>query len=97
MKKGRLSSESLNLPNSSDALIAAGFRLTDGTCDDNIYPPNSSYAYAKVLDDYDHLNTEIQNTIIVIRRGVQNTHHYTTADCYEHQVFALVYIVVLLI
>ena len=96
-EKGLLSNAPLDLPDCSGTLIAVGFRLTDGTCDDSIYPPDSSYAYAKILGNYDHLNAKTRNTTVVMRRDVQNTHRYTSADGHEHQVFALLYIVVLLI
>ena len=96
-EKGLLSNGPLVLPNSSDAFIPAGFRLTNGTCDGSIYPPDSSYVNAKILNDYDHLNAEIRNTTIVLRREVQNTHRHTTADGHEHQVFALLYIVAVIL
>ena len=92
---GLLANETLNPPDCADALIAAGFRLANGTCATSIYPSESAYAYAKTLDDYGHLNAEIRNATIVIRREIQNTHRYDSADGHEHQVFALLYLVVI--
>ena len=99
-EKGLLSNAPLNISKNApdisgnrDVLIAAGFRMTDGSCNESIYPPNAAYSQAVTLTDYTHLNAEIQNATKLMRREVQNTHRYSSADGHEHLLFALVYII----
>ena len=95
--RGLLSNAPLDIPGSREALLGAGYRLPDGDCDESLYPPATAYARAATLSGYGHLNAEIQNTTKIVRREIQHTRVYTSADNHEHQVFALVYIVVVIV
>ena len=96
-EKGLLSNTPLDLPDNHDALIAGGFRLLDGSCDERLYPPSADYERATVLDDYTHLNLEGQNTTKVYRRDIRGSHLYAAADGQEQQLTALLYLVAVMI
>ena len=93
--RGLFSLYPLALPADADAiLLGFGLRLPDGRCDNNLYPDAASYAPAKLMTDYSHLNTVMQDTDRVVRREVQHTRLYTGADGRENTTYALVYIAV---
>lgn len=78
-------------------LLSGGFRLMDGRCDDALYADAADYKRAAVVTDYDRLNTAFQDVPRVFRRDVQHIHLYTSADGREHQLFALVYMALIVI
>ena len=96
-EKGLLSELKLDLPNSRDKLLDAGFRLLDGTCYEGVYPPPEDYLRAVTLNDYAHFNAEIQDMTKILNREIQHTHRSTPVDGQEHQIIALVYIMVAII
>ena len=73
-------------------LLANGFRLPDGRCDETVYPGAAAYASASTVKDFERLNTACQDTTRLLRRTVLRTRMYTSADGREHQLFALIYI-----
>jgi len=91
--KGLLSSEEFSILSSDAALVAAGFRLPNGECDTKIYPAAEEYARAVTLTDYSHLTEVLQVVSREMRREVYHVRLFTSADGYEHQLFALIYIV----
>jgi len=91
--RGLLSASPLGLPGDADAiLLGLGLRLSDGRCENSLYPDAASYAPSKLLTGYSHLNTVMQDTDRVVRREVRHTRLYTGADGLENTIFALVYI-----
>ena len=80
-----------------DALIQAGFRLPDGRCDAELYPPAEDYERAVTPADYTHVNQMAQQTTRILRREVRHVRLFSSADGREHQLFALVYMIVLIV
>ena len=92
--RGLFSDQPLALPDDYEQiLLDHGLRLTDGRCPDANYPPSGQYASATVLDDYDHLNTVMQDWTRTLRRQVQHTRLYSSADGFEHVMFPTALIV----
>ena len=96
-EKGLLSNNPLDVSDSPDILIDTGFRLIDGSCDKKLYPPTDTYKHAVILSDYTHINTQMQDTTKILRREIQNIRLYTSADSHEHQIFALLFIIITII
>ena len=96
-ERGLLSKEPVHLPDNHDATVTAGFRLLDESNDINLYPPKESYRHSTKLQDYTHLNIELQSYIKVLRREVQHSWLYTSADGQEHHASALLYIAAIII
>jgi len=93
--RGLFSVYPLALPGDADViLLGHGLRLPDGRCENSLYPDAAAYAPAKLLADYSHLNTVMQDWERVIRREVRHTRLYSSADGREHMTFALVYIII---
>ena len=92
-EKGLLSPAPLAMPDSRAALVAAGLRLVNGTCDENFYPAAEAYAPAVLFADHAYLNTALRDTATIWRRAVLHTHLYTSASGQEHQLFALLFII----
>ena len=93
--KGLLSNTELVFPDGFElSLIDAGFRLLDGSCDAAFYPPLGAYERAVQLANYAHYNTVSLDSFRLFRRNVLQTRRYSSADGREHQLFALIYIVV---
>ena len=65
-------------------LKAAGFRTVSGECDARLYPPEEEYEKAKELESYEHLNTVCQDSSKLLRRRVEHTRLYSSADQREH-------------
>ena len=97
-ERGLLSNTELSFVGDVDALlISAGFRLPDGRCDGALYPTASAYETAIRVSDYDHFNTVCLDGDRVFRRSVLNTRLYSSADGREHQLFPLLYMIVLIV
>ena len=96
-EKGLVSKEAINNTYDSNALVDAGFRTIDGISDDRYFPSNQEYERATILEDYDHLNKSFQSMSKTIRREILNVKQYAAADGQEHQMVALIYIVLLII
>ena len=93
--RGLLSNDPLTLPDNLDeVLLAGGFRLPDGRCDEAIYPEKDRYAPAKVLGDHSRLNGVMQDWTRVLRRDIRHTHLYRSADGREHIILAAAFLVV---
>lgn len=94
--KGLLSRSALSFPDAlGAALVDAGFRLPDGTCDEGLYPPAADYARAAALSDYTRLNEAGQDAWRTFRRGVLRLRFYSTADGREHMLSAMAFILLL--
>ncbi|MCL2488196.1 MAG: hypothetical protein FWE80_05875 [Oscillospiraceae bacterium] len=96
--KGLLSNEPLELPDGyQQILLENGLRLTDGQCDETVYPAAEAYAAAKALEDYNHFNTVTQDWMRTLRRDVRYIRLYSSADSREHILFAVVFIIIAVI
>lgn len=96
-KKGILSNKELNFSgNEKTSLLAAGFRLPDGSCDPDFYPA-ADYENTFELKDYSHLSSVGQDVVRAFRRSVLRTRLYSSADNREHQLFPLIYIVIVVV
>ena len=104
-EKGLLSKEPIDMPDNRAVLINAGFRPVARQSDGYVYPDDSAnnaanigtYDKAVVLEDYMHLNIETINTLRIMRREIQGTYRYSSADGQEHQFVALIYIVAVIL
>ena len=92
-EKGLLSHSPLDMPDGRNALLGAGFRLLDGTCDESLYPPPMAYLRTVTLKSYTHLNGELQSVTKILEREIQRMHMYTPVDGPEHQLLAILYMV----
>ena len=96
-KRGLLSDKPLALSeNFEHLLISQGFRLTDGRCDTDLYADAAAYAKASGVQDVEHFNTVYPDAGRLFRRAVMHTRIYSSADAQEHQLFALVYIIIVI-
>jgi cytochrome c biogenesis protein CcdA len=77
-------------------LMSQGFRLTDGRCDADLYTDAADYAKASGVQDVEHFNTVYPDAGRLFRRAVMHTRIYSSADAREHQLFALVYIIIVI-
>jgi len=94
--RGLLSNNPLTLPgNSDEILLAGGLRLPDGRCDEEIYPSTEKYTPAKVLENYNRLNTVMQDWTRVLRRDIRHTHLYRSADGREHIVWVAFFLIII--
>jgi len=96
-EKGLLSNAPIDMPDTRDALLSAGFRLIDEACNESIYPTPEVYRSAAMLYDYAGLNAELQNTTKAFRRDLRHTRLYSSADGQEHQLFAIIYIIAVIL
>ena len=78
-----------------ELLLTAGFRLPDGSYDAAIYPDATAYARAIAITDYQHFNNTIIDVGRDYRRDVIGIRLYSGADGREHQLLALIYIVII--
>jgi len=96
--RGLLSNTQLNLPdNTEQILFESGLRLTDGRCDNEIYPASEQYASAEALTDYIHLNNVMQDWTRTLRRDVRHVYLYRSADTREHILFPAVFLIIAVI
>ena len=97
-ERGLLSNSTLSFPGDiSSLLVSDGFRLTDGRCDGALYPTAEAYKTAARVWDYDRFNTVCLDGDRVFRREVLRTRLYSSADGREHQLFPLLYMIVLIV
>ena len=97
-ERGLLSNTELGFFGDLDSLlIEAGYRLTDGRCDGALYPYAAAYESAARVLDYDRFNTVCLDGDRVFRRDVMGVRLYSSADGREHQFFALVYMILLIV
>ena len=89
---GLFSREPLALPRDGRELVSRGLRLPGGACDESLYPGAEEYVRAARLADYGHLNRVCEGVTVMLRRSVRHVRLYTSADGYEHQLFALLYL-----
>lgn len=90
--KGLLSHDEIIVDGELDALLlAAGYRLAGGRCDEPLAALD--YGSAHEIQDYEHFNAITQSITRVLRRDVLHTRLYNSADALEHQFFALLYII----
>ena len=84
-ERGLLSSEELTFSEElGRRLREAGFRLVSGDCEAELYPPEEEYARAAQLEDYGRMNELCQDCARLIRRRVERTRLYSSADQREH-------------
>ena len=96
-ERGLLSNAELSFSEDIDSLlVSAGFRLTDGRHDETLYPAAAAYETAVRISDYEHFNTVCLDGDRVFRRNVLNTRLYSSADGREHQLFPLIYMIILI-
>ncbi|MCL2060482.1 MAG: hypothetical protein FWH01_15765 [Oscillospiraceae bacterium] len=81
----------------AQAFIDAGLRVPDGRCDAAIYPGADAYAAAGRPVDFERLNAITQDAVRFFRRDVIKARLYSSADSREHQLFVLIYIVLIAI
>ena len=97
-ERGLLSNTKLDFAHDiGPLLIDAGYRLLDGHCDVDIYPKAAAYEPALRISDYNRFNTMSLDSDRIFRRNVMGTRLYTSADGREHQFFALLYIILLIV
>lgn len=97
-EKGLLSAQPLTFATDpTKALLAAGLRLPDGRCDESLYPPAAAYGNAASVGDFAHFNAVCQNISRAFRRDVLAVRLYSAADGREHQIFALIYIILVVL
>ena len=96
-EKGLLSNYPIDMGNAGALLNGTSLRLTGEAGNTAGYPSNELYNNAAVLNDYTHLNTEIRDITRLLRREIQRTYLYSSADGNEHQMVALVYIVAVIL
>ena len=93
--KGLLSDKPLDLPDGYEQkLLESGLRLTDGSCDEGVYPAPGQYASAEVLGDYTRLNKVTQGWRRIMNRQVQHIWLYSGADPREDVLFAVFVIII---
>ena len=96
-ERGLLSKAELTFKDDLDpSLISAGFRLIDGSCDSGLYPDAAAYQSAAMVSDYTRFNTISLDGDRIFRRDILNTRMYTSADGREHQLFPLIYMIILI-
>ena len=88
---------SFNDDKTDSLLISAGFRLPDGRCDSSLYPEETEYETAAVVTDYDRFNTLCLEGDRLFRRVVLGTRLYSSVDNREHQLFPLLYMILLIV
>ena len=99
-ERGLLSKHELSFAGDADTdalLISAGLRLIDGQYDDALYPPAEAYETASRVWDYVRFNTLCLDSDRIFRREVRHTRLYSSADGREHQLFPLIYMIVLIV
>ncbi|MDL2224594.1 hypothetical protein LJC20_00075 [Eubacteriales bacterium OttesenSCG-928-M02] len=97
-EKGLVANEEMFFTKDAETtFLAAGLRLPDGRCDATLYPDISAYENADMVKDYDHLLTTCQDVNRVFRRNILHTRLYSSTDQREHQYFAMVYIILIII
>lgn len=97
-RKGLLSGRELHFAGHAEPLLlSAGFRLPGGNCNAALYPAAADYGNAAAVADYAHLNSVLQDVTRVFQRRVLHNCFYCSADSREHQLFALLYIIILVI
>lgn len=69
---------------SEQELLNAGLRLSNGKADLSLYPNNEEYKTAFQISNYSHFNNVTENSVRVLRREIQNTHLFSSADGKEH-------------
>ena len=96
-EKGLLSNKPLAFAEGAESLLyAAGLRLPDGRCDPALYG-SACYRYAARVADYEHLNAACQDVVRVLRRTVYRIRLYTSVDGREHQLLALLYMILVVV
>ena len=97
-ERGLLSNTALHFPGEPKSLlVTAGFRLPDGRCDSTLYPAAAAYKPAARISDYSRFNVVCQDSDRIFRRGVRNIRLYTSVDGREHQLFPLLYMIILIV
>ncbi len=77
------------------ALLAAGFRLPDGACDDTIYL--ADYAAAHKVRDFERFNLACMDVPSRLRREGWGTFRWTTADGDEHAISFLAFFFIVIL
>ena len=94
-EKGLLSKTELSFsPGTESILLDTGFRLISGYCDATLYPDAAAYENSVKLTDYTHHSAFSEDSFRYFRRSVLHTRMYSSADGREHQLFVLIYIVI---
>ena len=97
-ERGLLSNAELSFAGDIDfLLLSSGFRLIDGQCDGSLYPATAAYEAAAKISNYGRFNTVCLDSDRVFRRAILNTRLYSSADGREHQLFPLLYMIVLIV
>ena len=99
-EKGLLSDSELSLSEDTDnLLLAAGFRLPGGSADRNLYPAENAYAPAFLSMDYGRISRLGEDATFVFKRDVFSigSYIYSSEDGREHQLFALLFIILVII
>ena len=95
-EKGLLSKDKLGTLEAMDTqLLSSGFRLLDGRAEGVL--ATVDYGQAAVLTDYYELNHILQDAERIFSRRVMSARLYSSADAREHQFFALVYMVLVIV
>jgi len=97
-ERGLLSNTPLEFSGDMNAvLLANGLRLLDGRCDRAFYPDEAAYTSAYRITDYKHFNRVMLDTVRVMRRDVLRIRMYSSSDGREHQLFPLMYIILVMV
>lgn len=95
---GLLSHRELDFAGDAGArLLAGGYRLPDGRCDETLYPSAAAYENTSRVTNLEHLNTACLEVIRMFRRDVLHSHLYASADAREHQFFVMAYIILVVV
>ncbi|MCL2670859.1 MAG: hypothetical protein FWF10_02355 [Clostridiales bacterium] len=78
-------------------LLAAGFRLPDGRCDEALYPSAAAYANANRVTDCARFNNVCMDGNRIYRRIVLRERLFSSVDNREHQLVALLYMVLVVV
>ena len=93
---GLLSKEALIFPdNWEEQLLSSGFRLTSGESEGLL--ADIDYERAVIVTDVDEVNHALEDVERVFRRSVLRTRLYSSADAREHQLFALFYMILVVV
>lgn len=97
-QKGILSRTAVPFPEDMETLLLnAGMRLTDGRTKTGLYPDSDTYQRAAVVSDVAQFCKDTERFAIPFRREVFHIRLYTSADQIEHHLFAVIFIVLMIL
>ncbi len=93
-ERGLVSTDALTLEDGVWRRLAdGGYRTVRGDCDRSLYPDEAEYARANEPEDCERLLLEMQDQERLMRRRVERTRLYSSADQREHISFAVAFLI----